>query len=49
MVGKPEGEFHLKSTGVDGRVVLKCMLKKEGGRMQIAFICHRMGTSVGLL
>jgi len=49
VVGKPEGEFHLKDTGVDGRIILKYTLKKGDGRMQIAFICHRMGTSVGLL
>ena len=48
-VGKPEGEFHLKDTGVDGRIILKCKLKKEDGRVQIAFICHRIGTIVGLL
>jgi len=49
VVGKPEGEFRLKDTGVDGRVILKCALQEGDGRVQIALICHRMGTSVGLL
>jgi hypothetical protein len=42
-VGKPEGEFHLTDSGVEGRVILKCFLETEDGRV------HRIGTSVGLL
>ena len=53
LVGKPETKIHLKDTGVDGgvdgRIILKCMLKKEDGRVRILFICHRIGTDVGLL
>jgi hypothetical protein len=46
-VGKPEGEFHLIDSGVDVRIILKCMLEKGDGRVQIVFICYRIWTSVG--
>ena len=29
------------------RIILKCMLEKGDVRVQIVFICYRIGTSVG--
>ena len=47
VVGKPEGEIHLKDSGVEGRIILKCILEKGDVRVQIVFIFYRIGTSVG--
>jgi len=41
-VEKPEGVFHLKDIGVDGRIILKCLLEKEDGRggCRLHFLSH---------
>jgi hypothetical protein len=31
LVGKPEGKKHLENVGVDGRIIIKCFLKKWDG------------------
>ena len=31
LIGKPEGKYHLGNLGIDGRVVLKWILKKYDG------------------
>jgi hypothetical protein len=31
LVGKPEEEAHLENTGIDWRIILKCVLKRNGG------------------
>ena len=32
LMGKPEGRFHLKDPGVDGRIILKWIFEKWFGR-----------------
>jgi hypothetical protein len=31
LVGKPEGRNHLKNPGIDGRIILKCIIERLGG------------------
>jgi hypothetical protein len=38
-----------KNLGVDGRIILKLMIKKWDGRLWTGFICLRIRTSGGLL
>jgi hypothetical protein len=40
---------HWEEIGVDGRIILKWILKKQNGRMWIGFFWLRMGTSGGQL
>jgi hypothetical protein len=44
-----KGRDNLRDLGVDGRIILKCMLKKKGVRVWAGFIWLRTGTSGGLL
>jgi hypothetical protein len=44
-----EGRNLLEGIGVDGRVILKLVLKKLGGRVWTGFIWLRLGTSGGIL
>jgi hypothetical protein len=30
LIGKLEGNRHLKDAGIDGRIILKCILRKLG-------------------
>jgi hypothetical protein len=32
LVGKPEGRGHLKNPGVDGRIILRWIIRKGDGR-----------------
>jgi hypothetical protein len=34
LVGKPEGKSHLGDPGIDGRIILKWILKKRDGGME---------------
>jgi hypothetical protein len=38
-----------EETGVDGKIILKRILGKQGGKVWIGFIWLRVGTSGGLL
>jgi hypothetical protein len=49
LVGKPEGKRPLESSRHSGRILLKCILEKWGGRMRTGLIWYRIGTSSGLL
>jgi hypothetical protein len=44
-----KGRDHLEDLGVNGKVILKLILKKKGGRMWTGFIWLRIGTGGGLL
>jgi hypothetical protein len=37
----PKGRHHSKYIFVDGRIILKWILRKYGGRLQTGFICVR--------
>jgi hypothetical protein len=39
----------LEVLGIDGRIILKLILKKYVGRMQAGFIWFRIWTSTGIL
>jgi hypothetical protein len=38
---------HFEDLGVNGKIILKLILKKEGVRIWIGFICLRQGTTAG--
>jgi len=40
---------HLEDTGVDGRIILKCIVMKLGGEAWTGFIWLRIGVGGGLL
>ena len=48
-MGKSEGKRPLEDISVNGRITLKCMLKKEDARMGTELSWLRIGTSCGLL
>jgi hypothetical protein len=49
-VGKPEGKRPLgEDIGVDGRIILKWILRNSGGRACTGFIWLRIETGGGLL
>jgi hypothetical protein len=45
----PNGRDHSEDLGVDERITLKWMLKKQSGRVLTGCIWLRIGTSCGLL
>jgi hypothetical protein len=45
LVGKAEG----KRPGVDGRIILKCILEKQYMKLWIGFVWLRIGTGGGML
>jgi hypothetical protein len=49
LVGKPEERDHLEDLCVDGRIILKRILKKWDGRIWTGFIWLRIETGRGLL
>jgi len=48
LVDKPEGKNHLDDLGIDGRIKLQCILKKQDGKVQIGFIWLSIETSDAL-
>jgi hypothetical protein len=48
LVGKPKGREHLEDLDLDGRMILKWILKEEDGSGCIGFIWLRVGTGSGL-
>jgi hypothetical protein len=49
LVGKQKKRDHFKVLSVDDRVIVKLMLKKQGGRVWTGFSWLRKGNSVILL
>jgi len=47
LVGKPEGKSHLEGPGVDGRIVLRWILRKWDVGLWTEFIWLRIGTDGG--
>jgi hypothetical protein len=41
-VGQAEGEDHLENLGIDGRIILNCILQKWVGRTWTKFIWIRI-------
>jgi hypothetical protein len=44
-----KGRDHCEDLGVDGRIILECMLGKYGERVWTGFMWFRIETSGGLL
>jgi hypothetical protein len=49
LVGRPEGRDHLGDQGVDGIIVLKCVLKNWDGEAWTGLIGLRIGAGNGRL
>jgi hypothetical protein len=47
-ITKFEGRNLLRTVGVDGRILLKWILKERDGRVRIGFIWLRIGANGGL-
>jgi hypothetical protein len=45
LVRKPEGKKHLEDLRTDGRIILKLILKRQGGRVWIGFTWLKIGIS----
>jgi hypothetical protein len=44
-----KGRDHSEDLGVNGSIILDCLLRKYGGKLWIEYIWLRIGTSGGLL
>jgi hypothetical protein len=44
-----KGRDHLEDLGVDGRIILECILGKKDGNVWTGFIWLRIGKIAGLL
>ena len=49
LIRKPEEKYHLKDTGVDGRIILKWIFRKWDVRAWTGSMYLRLGTGGGLL
>ena len=49
LVGKPKGRDHFEDVDLDGRMILKWVLKKQDGRGCTGFIWLRVGTGGAVL
>jgi hypothetical protein len=38
LVGKPKGRDHMEDLGIDGKIILECILGKNGGAVWIGCI-----------
>ena len=47
LLGKPEGKSHLEDPGIDGRIILRWIFRKEVGMAWIGLIWLRTGTGGG--
>jgi len=49
LVGSPKRRDHSKNLGIEGKIILKWMLGKEGGKMRTGYMWLRIETIGGLL
>jgi len=49
LVRRPEKKSHVQEVGVDGKIILICVLKKLDGETWTELIWLRIGTGGGLL
>jgi hypothetical protein len=49
LVGKPAGKYHLGNLDVHGRMILKCIVNKQGASMWTGFNCASIESSGGIL
>jgi hypothetical protein len=43
------GRDHVEDLGIDGRIILECIVRKQSGKIWAGFIWLRIGTSGGIL
>ena len=47
LVGRPEGKNHFESLGVEGRIILRWIVRKGGGMAWTGLVWLKIGTIVG--